>query len=57
MDARRQLTMQVTEETYNEIRKLWISHSKAEDARDLDGLIATLTEDCVYEIIPTGQRW
>lgn len=57
MDARKQLTMQVTEETYNEIRKLWISHSKAEDARDLDGLIATLTEDCVYEIIPTGQRW
>jgi len=23
----------------------------------LDGLIATLTEDCVYEIVPTGQRW
>ena len=57
MDPRKQLTMQVTEEIYAEIRKLWISHSKAEDARDLDGIIATLTEDCMYEIIPTGQRW
>jgi predicted ester cyclase len=39
------------------IRRLWIRHSIAEDKRDLDGLIATLSEDCVYEIMPTGQRW
>ena len=32
-------------------------HSIAEDARDIDGLIATLTPDCAYEIVPTGQRW
>ena len=25
--------------------------------RDIDGLIATLAPDCVYEIVPTGQRW
>ena len=36
---------------------MWIAHSKAEDARDLDGLIATLAEDCVYEVVPTGERW
>ena len=36
---------------------MWVKHSKAEDARDLDGLIETLAEDCVYEIVPTGQRW
>lgn len=42
---------------YTEIRDLWIAHSKAEDARDLNGLIATLSENCVYEIMPTGQRW
>jgi predicted ester cyclase len=39
------------------IKRLWIRHSIAEDARDIDGLIATLSPDCVYEILPTGQRW
>jgi len=51
------LSWDVTPELYNEIRSLWIKHSKAEDARDLQGLIDTLAEDCVYHIIPTGQRW
>jgi hypothetical protein len=39
------------------IKRLWVRHSIAEDARDVDGLIATLTEDCVYEVVPTRQRW
>jgi predicted ester cyclase len=39
------------------IKRLWVRHSIAEDARDIDGLIATLSDDCVYEIVPTGQRW
>lgn len=47
----------ITPELYQTIRALWIKHSKAEDARDLQGLIDTLAPDCVYEIIPTGQRW
>lgn len=40
------------------IRELWKAHSIAEDARDLNGLIATLTPDCVYEVrgMP-GARW
>ena len=37
-------------EEYEEIRELWKTHSIAEDARDLPGLISTLTEDCVYEV-------
>jgi len=44
-------------DAYQAIRRLWINHSKAEDARDLPGLIDTLAEDCVYEIAPSGQRW
>lgn len=40
-----------------EIRELWKAHSIAEDNRDLPGLIATLTEDCVYEVMGTGARW
>ena len=42
---------------YTEIRELWKAHSLAEDDRDLPGLIATLTEDCVYEVMGTGARW
>lgn len=54
---RQRLALDVTLEQYRSIRRLWIAHSRAEDARDLPGLIATLAGDCVYEIIPTGQRW
>jgi predicted ester cyclase len=39
------------------IKRLWVRHSIAEDARDIDGLVATLSPACVYEIVPTGQRW
>ena len=39
------------------IKRLWVRHSIAEDRRDTEGLIATLASDCVYEIVPTGQRW
>ncbi len=42
---------------YDEIRELWKRHSIAEEKRDLPGLIATLTDDCVYELVQTGQRW
>ena len=54
---RERLGWSITPELYDAIRRLWINHSKAEDGRDLDGLIGTLTEDCVYEIVPTGERW
>jgi hypothetical protein len=47
----------VTPELYDEIRELWKRHSIAEDARDLPGLMSTLTEDCVYELRPGGERW
>ena len=48
---------EVTPELYTEIRELYKTHSIAEDARDLPGLISTLTPDCVYELIQTGHRW
>lgn len=37
--------------------KLWLEHALAENKRDLDRLIATLHEDCVYEVVPTRQTW
>ena len=39
------------------IKRLWVRHSIAEDARDIDGLVATLAPTSVYELVPTGQRW
>ena len=47
----------VEPDEYSEIRELWKVHSIAEDNRDLPGLISTLTEDCVYEVMGAGARW
>jgi predicted ester cyclase len=57
IDIRDRLGWTMSSEQHEKIRRLWIDHSKAEDARDLDGLIATLAPDCVYELVWTGERW
>ena len=46
-----------TADGYTEVRELYKAHSVAEDARDVPGLLATLTPDCVYELVQTGHRW
>ena len=56
-DVRELLAREATPEEYTEIRELWKRHSIAEDERDLPGLISTLTEDCVYELVQTRHRW
>jgi predicted ester cyclase len=48
---------EVTPELYAEVRGLYKRHSMAEDARDLPGLISTLTADCVYHLVQSGHRW
>lgn len=55
--VRERLGWEAEPEESREIRRLWIAHSKAEDGRDLAGLIATLTPNCVHEIESTSQRW
>lgn len=58
MNARELLAREVTPELYREIRELWKAHSIAEDKRDIPGLMATLTPDCVYEVVgEPGARW
>jgi steroid delta-isomerase-like uncharacterized protein len=37
--------------------KLWIEHARAENRRELERLIATLHEDCEYQVVPLAQRW
>jgi len=48
---------EINSEEHHEIRDLWKSHSIAEDQRDIAGLLATLTPDCLYELPQTGHRW
>ncbi len=57
LSVQERLAQNITPELYAKIRRLWKAHSIAEDNRNLQGLIDTLTEDCVYEIMSTGQRW
>src|SRR5205085_9333816 len=56
-DVRDLIRRDVDAAEHDEIRELWKKHSIAEDARDLPGLISTLTEDCVYELVESGHRW
>jgi steroid delta-isomerase-like uncharacterized protein len=37
--------------------RLWIEHARAENRRELERLIATLHDDCEYEVVPLGRRW
>jgi steroid delta-isomerase-like uncharacterized protein len=35
----------------------WTEHVLAENRRDLDRLLATLTDDAVYEVVPLKKLW
>jgi steroid delta-isomerase-like uncharacterized protein len=56
-DVRELLRRPVEPVEYEAVRELWKQHSKAEEQRDVAGLLATLTEDCVYEIVGTEHVW
>ena len=55
--AKELLQKTISQEEYDEIKELWKKHSLAEDNRDIDGLISTLSEDCVYEIPQKNKIW
>ncbi len=54
---RERLAWPASADLHRRIRRLWQRHSIAEARRDIDGLVDTLTTDCVYELVATGQRW
>jgi predicted ester cyclase len=56
-DVRELVRLDPSAAEHEAIRDLWKRHSIAEDQRDLPGLLATLTDDCVYELVQTGHRW
>ncbi|MGE5642573.1 MAG: nuclear transport factor 2 family protein [Byssovorax cruenta] len=51
------LRRRIDQDEYRAIRQLWTAHSIAEDAHDIPGLMATLTEDCVYTVVNKGVDW
>jgi predicted ester cyclase len=53
----KQLRRKIDPDEYKAIRQLWMAHSIAEDTRDIPGLMATLTEDCVYTVVNSGVSW
>ena len=53
----RQLRLRITPELYGTMRRLWKKHVTAEDARDITTILTTLTEDCVFETVQTGNVW
>jgi predicted ester cyclase len=57
MDVRELMKLDVDPAEVQAVYELWKQHSIAEDNRDLAGLLATLTDDCVYEIVGTSERW
>jgi predicted ester cyclase len=57
MDVRELMKLEVDPAEVQAVYELWKRHSIAEDERDLAGLLATLTDDCVYEIVGTSERW
>ena len=56
-DIVRSIRRRVDLEEYRAIRRLWIAHSMAEEAHDIPGLMATLTEDCIYTVANSGVSW
>jgi steroid delta-isomerase-like uncharacterized protein len=40
--------------TPQEVKSLWYRHAAAENARELEELVSTLAEDCLYEVVPWG---
>lgn len=52
-----QLALELAPDAYDEIRSAWLKHSRGEEARDLGAVMETLVVDCVYEVVPLGQRW
>jgi len=56
-DARELVRRKIDSDEYAAIRELWKRHSLAEQERDVPGLLATLTDDCVYELVGSGHVW
>lgn len=51
------VSLEVTPQLYDQIRALWAHHADRENNNDIDGIITTLTDDCVYTVVNLGKKW
>jgi hypothetical protein len=62
------ITWDVTPESYNAIRRAWLTHVHAEEVlfkpfteetfnAQMDVMLSVFTDDCVMELASTGERW
>jgi hypothetical protein len=62
-DVQQRLEWEATPEAYDRIREVWYKHCDTELKQDMEGLLSTLTDDCVYTVLrttaagATSQRW
>ena len=62
-DVQQRLEWEATPEAYDRIRAVWVKHCDTELRQDMEGLLSTLTQDCVYTVVrataaeTTSQRW
>ena len=62
------ITWGVTSEGYDAVRRAWLTHVHAEEVlfkpftedafkTQMDVMLSVFTDDCVMELVPTGERW
>ena len=56
-DVLEQYRRKIDEEEYRRIREEYKIHSIAEDNRSIEGLMSTLTDDCEYKLVQSGETW
>ena len=62
-DVEQRLEWEASKEEYDRIRTVWLKHCDTELKQDMEGLLSTLTDDCVYTALltiaagSTSQRW
>ena len=62
-NVQQRLEWEATPEGYDLIRTVWLKHCDTELRQDMEGLLSTLTENCVYTVLrataaeTTSQRW
>ena len=62
-NIQQRLEWEVSQEAYDQIRTVWLKHCDTELKQDMEGLLSTLTDDCIYTVMradgeaSTSQRW
>jgi hypothetical protein len=62
------ITWGVTSEGYDAVRRAWLTHVHAEEVlfkpftedefkAQMEAMLSVFTDDCVMELVPTGERW